>query len=54
MKRTAALSLLTALALVGCFGTVALAQDDGAAKPRPLYLAIPPHSYYPIEPPATS
>jgi hypothetical protein len=45
------LSLFATL-LLACvsFATAAFAQDDGATKPPAMYLAIPPHSYYPVEP----
>jgi hypothetical protein len=48
-RRSATFTFLAALALVGCLAGIALAQDDGAVKPRAMYLAIPPHSYYPVE-----
>ena len=38
--------LLTCTCLVG----ITFAQDSGQAKPRAMFLAIPPHSYYPVAP----
>jgi hypothetical protein len=50
-RRFATLSSLVALVLVcTCVAGVAFAQDDAPAKPRAMYLAIPPHSYFPVEP----
>lgn len=49
-RRSATFTLFAALLVVSCLASVALAQDDGATKPRAMYLAIPPHSYYPVEP----
>src|ERR1700685_3709899 len=49
-RRSATFTLLAVVALASCLASVALAQDDAAAKPRALYLAIPPHSYYAVEP----
>src|SRR5271167_1036952 len=50
-RRFATLTLITALVLAcSCLVGVAFAQDDAPAKPRAMYLAIPPHSYFPIEP----
>jgi len=49
-RRFAAVTLIAAVALAGCLAGVASAQEDGSAKPRAMYLAVPPHSYYPVEP----
>jgi hypothetical protein len=50
-RRFSTLTLIAALVLVcTCLVGVTLAQDDGAVKPRAMYLAIPPHSYAPVEP----
>ncbi len=50
-RRFATLTSLVALVLVcTCVAGVAFAQDDAPAKPRAMYLAIPPHSYFPIAP----
>jgi hypothetical protein len=50
-RRFATLTSITALVLACvCLATAAFAQDDAASKPRAMYLAIPPHSYYPVEP----
>ncbi len=51
MSRRFATLTLTALVLVCvCLATAALAQHDTATKHRAMYLAVPPHSYYPVEP----
>ena len=53
-RRFATLASMTALILACvCLATVAFAQDNAASKPRAMYLAIPPHSYYPVEPSTT-
>jgi hypothetical protein len=48
--RFAAFTLLASLVLAGCLAGIAFAQDADPVKPRALYLAVPPHSYYPVEP----
>lgn len=53
-RRFATLTLTTALVLACVsFATAAFAQDDAATKPRAMFLAVPPHSYYAIEPTTT-
>jgi hypothetical protein len=50
-RRFATPTLITALVLACvCLATAAFAQDDAASKPRARYLAIPPHSYYTVQP----
>jgi hypothetical protein len=50
-RRFAVLTAIAALVLIcSCLAGVALAQDDAQTKPRAMYLAIPPHSYYPVVP----
>jgi hypothetical protein len=49
-SRFGAFSLTAALVLAcTCLASVAFAQDATDSKPRAMYLAIPPHSYYPVE-----
>jgi len=36
--------------ICACLAGVAFAQDSTDSKPRAIYLAIPPHSYYPVQP----
>jgi hypothetical protein len=48
-RRSVTFALITAFALVGCLAGLALAEDT-ASQPRAMYLSVPPHSYYPIEP----
>jgi hypothetical protein len=50
MRRFAIVSLVAGLVQAGCLTTVAFAQSSDTFKPRGLYLAIPPHSYYPVKP----
>jgi hypothetical protein len=47
-RRFVTLSLFATL-LLAC-ASLAFAQDASETKPRAMYLAIPPHSYYPVEP----
>src|SRR5271170_3007453 len=50
-RRLATLTAIAALVLIcTCLAGVASAQDDAQTKPRGMYLAIPPHSYYPVVP----
>jgi hypothetical protein len=49
-RRFATLTLAALVLACVCLATAALAQDDAATKPRAMYLAVPPHSYYPVEP----
>jgi hypothetical protein len=48
-RRFAAFTLLAALTVAGCLASVAFAQD-AAVKPHALYLSVPPHSYYGVQP----
>jgi hypothetical protein len=52
MNRTcAALTAITALVLIcTCMSGIASAQDDAQTNSRGMYLAIPPHSYFPVAP----
>lgn len=47
---TFTLGLIAALALAGCLSSFSFAQDGGASKPRAMFLAVPPHSYFAVEP----
>ena len=44
--------MIAMLLLVGCLANFAFAQD-ASSKPQARFLAIPPHSYYPVEPAAS-
>src|SRR5579864_2812616 len=48
-RRFATFTLLAALTVAGCLASVAFAQDSNS-KPRARFMALPPHSYYPVKP----
>lgn len=54
MKRSFTFTMLMGLILAGMLAGVAFAQDSETSKPRAMYLAIPPHSYYNVEPSSQS
>ncbi len=47
---SAKFSLIAALLLTCSLAGIASAQDSESPSPRGIYLAVPPHSYYPVAP----
>jgi len=48
-RRLPTITLIAGLLVIGCFVSAAFAQDETAPQGRATYLALPPHSYFPVE-----